>query len=251
MELSHAQKQAIYRDGYVKLEGILPKARVDAALRAINHSVGEGMPVEQMTRFRAQSYCPELQREPVLTDLLNRTPAWELAESALGAGNIRPAGDAQVALRFPTLQDPPPPPRPHLDGMYSPTNGVQEGTIQNFTMLVGVFLSDVPGPFCGNFTVWPGTHHQYEAYFREHGPESLLKGMPPIPLPEPTQVTARAGDVALVHYELAHSVAANASPNARYALFFRLNHVNHADQKLEVMTDIWREWDGIRSLAER
>ncbi len=136
--------------------------------------------------------------------------------------------------------------------MYSPTNGVPEGTIQNFTMLVGVLLSDLTEPYCGNFTVWPGTHHLYENYFREHTPQSLLNGMPPITLPEPLQVTGQAGDVFLVHYELAHSAAPNVSPHVRYAIFFRLTHVNHADRKWESMTDIWLEYEGMRALvAER
>src|SRR5207248_11508361 len=65
-------------------------------------------------------------------------------------------------------------------GMHSPTNGVPEGVIRNFTMLVAVFLSEVAGPYSGNFTVWPGTHHEYERYFSQHSPQSLLEGMPPI-----------------------------------------------------------------------
>ncbi len=73
--------------------------------------------------------------------------------------------------------------------MYSPTNGVKEGTIGNFTALVGVFLSDLPEPFAGNFTVWPGSHRLYETYFREQGPQALLKGMPKVDLPEPEQFT--------------------------------------------------------------
>jgi len=248
MELSYAQKQEIYERGFVKVPGVVPRVMVEGAMRAINHSVGQGMDREQMTKFRSQSYCPELQREPVITGLLSDTPAWALAESAVGEGKLQPPRSGQVAIRFPSLQDPPPPPRPHLDGMHSPTNGVPEGEIRNFTMLVGVFLSDVPAPYSGNFTVWPGTHHLYERYFSKHGPQSLLNGMPPIDLPEPEQVIARAGDIALVHYELAHSAAPNVSPYPRYAIFFRLTHVEHEAQKWEAMTDIWREWEGMAPL---
>src|SRR5438876_4909621 len=136
MELSHLQKLALFDRGYVKIPGVVPRGMMDAALRAINHSVGEGMNVEEMVRFRAQSYCPELTKTAVITDLINRTPALELAESAIGVGKIRPVGGGQIALRFPGMQDPPPRARPHLDGMYSPTNGVPEGTIQNFTALL-------------------------------------------------------------------------------------------------------------------
>jgi hypothetical protein len=249
MELTHIQKLALFERGYVKVPGVVPRLMVDAALRAINHSVGEGMNVDEMVRFRAQSYCPELTKTPVITDLINRTPALELAESVIGVGKIRPVGGGQIALRFPGMQDPPPSARPHLDGMYTPTNGVPEGTIQNFTALMAVLLSDLPGPHSGNFTVWPGTHQLYERYFREHTPQSLLNGMPDVGLPEPDQLTGRAGDIVFCHYQIAHGVTPNVSPNVRYAIFFRLRHVDHDEQKWESMTDIWLEWEGMRDLV--
>src|SRR5512142_908850 len=118
MQLSHAQKRLFYEQGFVQVPGVVPRIMVDQALRAINHSVGEGMPADQMTKMRAQSYCSELQGEPVISDLLNRTPALALAESLIGEGKIRPVRGGQIALRFPSMADPPPEPRPHLDGMY-------------------------------------------------------------------------------------------------------------------------------------
>ena len=247
MELSFAQKQALIREGFVKVPGVVPRIMVDRALREINHSVGEGMNAADMTRFRAQTYCPEITRAPAISGLLTATPAWSFAESAIGPGRIQPADYGQIALRFPGLQDPPAAPRPHIDGMYSPTNGVKEGTIGNFTALLAVFLSDVPEPFSGNFTVWPGSHLQHAAYFKEHGPESLLKGMPAVTLAEPLQITARAGDIVLAHYLLAHGVAPNSSPHVRYAVFFRLTHVDHARQKWDSMADPWLQWEGIES----
>ncbi len=51
----------------------------------------------------------------------------------------------------------------------------------------------------------------------------------------------------LAHYLLSHSVAPNASPNVRYAIFFRLTHVDHARQKWESMADPWLQWEGIPS----
>ncbi len=249
MQLTHRQKQEFYQIGFLHIPGVVPRIMVDAALRAINHSIGEGMNAEEMTRMRAQTYCRELTREPVITDLINRTPAWSLAESAIGIGRIKPVGSGQIALRFPGAQDPPPPARPHLDGMHSPTNGVPEGTIQNFTALLGILLSDLPTSHAGNFTVWPGTHHMYEQYFREHSPQSLLDGMPPLSLPEPHPITGHAGDIVFCHYQLAHGVTPNVSPHVRYAIFFRLTHVEHEAQKWESMTDIWREWEGMREIV--
>jgi hypothetical protein len=249
MLLSHAQKLHFVTHGYVHVPGVVPRLMVDAALRAINASLGEGMNVSDMQRFRAQSYCPELQQTPVITDLLNATPALSLAESLIGSGQVAPVKGGQIALRFPAPVDPPPEPRPHLDGMHTPTNGVPAGEIYSFTMLLGIMLSDLDRPFAGNLAVWPGTHRIYESYFREKGPQSLLDGMPAVELPQPVQLTGQAGDIVLCHYELAHGVTANVSPHVRYAIYFRLHHAQHAQQKWDAMTNIWLEWAGLRELG--
>jgi len=244
MQLSQAQKQEFYQNGFLKVPGVIPQVMIDAAVRAINVSIGEGIDPEQVPIYRSRSFCPELQRESVITDLVNKTPALALAESLIGADKIKPIGSGQIALRFPTLQDPPGQPRPHLDGMHAPNNGVPAGTIHNFTMLLGVALSDVTTPFAGNLALWPGTHHLYQTYFREHGPLALLQGMPPVEIPDPVQIMAKAGDIIMAHYQVAHGVTPNTSPYPRYAIYFRLQHVDHDDIALDSMTDIWREWEG-------
>ena len=73
--------------------------------------------------------------------------------------------------------------------------------------------------------------------------------MPDIPLPEPRQLTGEPGDAVLCHYQLGHGIAGNSSPHIRYAVYFRLKHVDHASIELECMTDIWREWVGMRDVV--
>ena len=250
MEFNYDDKRQFFERGYLAARGIVPPAMVRAARRAIHHNLGQGMDPEQMKTFRARSYCPELQEQPLITDLAMNTPAWSLAESLVGTGRLAPTTSGQIALRFPSMADRAKMPGCHLDGMHSPRNGVPEGTIQNFTMLMSVLLCDLPEPNCGNLTIWPGTHHQFERYFQEHGAEALLDGMPKIDYPEPVQVTGRAGDVFFVHYQIAHGVAPHLGPDIRYAVFFRLKHVDHDEQKLDVMSDIWREWDGMSEVVE-
>lgn len=247
MELTYAQKKEFYDNGFVRIPGVVPQLMVESALRAINHSVGEGLSAEDMVTMRAQSYCKELTRTPVITDLFNRTMIPDLAESLIGSGHVHPARGGQIALRFPGLQDPPKSPGGHLDGMYSPTNGVPKGTIQNFTMLVGVYLSSVRQDNAGNLVVWPGTHHLFEEYFREHGAESLLEGMPKVSMPEPVQLKVEPGDVVLAHYQLAHGTAPNVSPNVRYAIYFRVTHAAFdRNNWQEPMQNIWMHYPGIR-----
>jgi hypothetical protein len=248
--LTDAQKRQFYTDGYLHLPGIVSSDLVHAACRAINASLGaRGMHPDALPSLRARSYCPELQDASPITDLLHASPLWSIAESCIGQGNIRPATRAQIALRFPSMEEPHAP-QPHIDGMHTPTNGIPAGEIHNFTALVGVLLSDLPHEYAGNFTVWPGTHRLYERYFRERGPQALLQGMPPVALPQPQQIVGRAGDAIFCHYQLGHGIAGNGAPHIRYAVFFRLFHNDHDGMRWKCMTDIWRAWGGMRALLQ-
>ena len=247
LNLSENQREQLFEQGFVRVPNAIPRERVDAALRAINHSLGEGMDPAKLTTLRSQSYCPELQKDAVITDLYNATLVKALAESLMGAGQIKPITAGQIALRFPGMQAQPVLGLPHLDGMYTPNNGVPKGRILSFTMLLGIMLNDVSTDWAGNLAVWPGTHRMYENYFRQHGPEALLTGMPPIAMPAPVQLTGNAGDAVLVHYQVAHAAAPNVSANVRYAIYFRLIHVQHDAQWKQAMTDIWMEWPGMEN----
>jgi len=110
-------------------------------------------------------------------------------------------------------------------------------------MLAMVALSDVSADWNGNFSVWPGTHHEYERYFREHGVSRMLEGTPTLErLPEPVQTRVRAGDVILAHYQLGHGAAPNLGSHVRYAIFFRLYHRDHDADAMDVLANIWRDY---------
>jgi phytanoyl-CoA dioxygenase PhyH len=240
-----SQKDSLRERGFVVLPGLVPRERRDGALRAINASLGQGLAPEDITRFHARSFCPELQRSGVLLDLFRGTPAVHAAASLVGPKGLDPVTTAQIALSFPVAEDAPSPPHPHLDGMYTPDNGVPAGSVLSFTMLAGIVLSDVETPSAGNLLVWPGSHRVLERYFRERGPRSLLDGMPDVNLGRPEPVLARAGDVVLSHYQLAHAAGPNTSPHVRYAVYFRLKARGHDDRRWECLTDVWREWPGL------
>lgn len=240
MILTDAHRQQMQSDGYVKLPEIVPRARVEGALRAINHSLGEGVDPAQMSRFRQVSFCPELQREPAITDLVTETPVWGVLEEFLGAGQVQPPASGQVALRFPTIDKQPGPAIPHIDGRHTLPDGSRE--LCTFTVLLGVFLSDVPTPNAGNLTVWPGVHHALERHARQHGPQALLDYDIKDNLPEPVQLTAKAGDIALVHYLTPHGVAPHVGPHIRYGIFFRICHRDHEQHKWDALTNMWLAW---------
>ena len=55
--LTRKQKLDFYENGYISVPGVVPRLMVDAARKAINHSIGAvGMHEGDLERFRAQSY---------------------------------------------------------------------------------------------------------------------------------------------------------------------------------------------------
>lgn len=248
MELSLAQKQEFLEKGYVKLAGLVSRERIDVALRAINHSLGErGINPVEMPRFRAQGYTPELEDDPAILALLYETGLWEAVESLVGEEKIQRVPKGQVILRFPVPRDGAPYQRPHLDGVHSPTNGVPAGMIRSHTALASVLLNDITAGGHGNLTLWPGSHHANARYFREHTPLALLDGMPPLDYGAPVQVIGEAGDVIIFHYLLSHASGKNFGVNIRYGVNFRFDRVDH--DALGSMTDAWQEYDGMQSLV--
>jgi hypothetical protein len=244
--LTADQQRQLRDDGYLLLPGIVPRAMVDAALRAINASLGsEGLPKEQLAGYRARTFTPELVSSEPLLRLFRDSPLGAVCESALGAGNLVPPGEAQIALRFPTSGAGAGPAVPHIDGISSPGNGVPPGTLYHFTGLAGVFLSDVPEPDRGNLTVWPGSHRLVERHLRHHGVGAIVDRFPELPLPPPRPILAQAGDGILAHYQLAHGIAPNLGPHVRYAVFYRLFHRAHQRLGTRPLVDQWLEWEGL------
>lgn len=250
MPLSPAQKADFLRDGFVHLPAFVPAELIDAAVRAINFNIGQGVPADQLPIWRSQSWFPELKSQPVITDLFNASGLRDTLESLMGPGNVALAKGGQLALRFPAAPSSEVRrPHGHIDGIYSPNNGVTPGTLASFSALVGVFLTDVVQPNAGNFAVWPGSHLKMQDYFREHGTDIITQQnkIPPIERGEPIQLEVKAGDAVIAHYQLLHGAVGNWAPRPRFTTFFRVMHPDHQSHKLECLCDLWREWPGVRA----
>jgi hypothetical protein len=250
MKLTTGQRRDFVGDGFVVVEDVVPPSVRRRALRSINAAFGAGG-ADRVTNdvFTGHENCDPLQHSEVLLGLATETPALSLAEQVTEPGALESVHCCQMATRFPDpLPDPilPVPDIPHIDGIPNRTNGLPAGQLSPFSVLVGVYLSDLRDEFSGNLVVWPGSHRTIESYVRSH-PEGWLDpdgygpvplGLPPMALGEPVQLRLRAGSIVLAHYQLAHAVSANRSPDIRYAVYFRLRH-RDLGYDWEQLADIW------------
>lgn len=226
--------QAWVRDGFVHLPGAASRALLDPALARIHRWMARGMRPERAGEYRQRSACPEERDHPDFMALfLNNSAIQETLNALLTS--FRTPCHAQIALRFPELASHEP--TPHLDGMAAPGNGVPPGELRPFAALVGLYLEPVPTEQRGNLTVWPGSHRSHGRHFATHGPESLLRGMPPLQDARSRQLTGEAGDAFVCHYLLGHGVAPNLGPRIRYAVYFRVQHGEHESLAVQAMAD--------------
>jgi hypothetical protein len=161
----------------------------------------------------------------------------------------------------------------HIDGWPSPLKPEQRG-VENFTLLVGVMLSDAEDDLMGNMTVFPGGHLVVQNAIREvGGAEQLfmldgaeertagasagdgfqaasvrrLRDVTRDLLAPPVQLKLRRGDVLLMHYELPHCVAPNVSDEIRQCVYFRVHGNRHTPQQYrpEALTNVWLDFPAV------
>jgi hypothetical protein len=234
-------RASLVADGYAHLPGLVPAPLIAAARAAIDEDLRLWYDAAREPEYSSRSYCPRLLATPPLMDLLQCSPVRDLIDDALGVDAVFWDG-GQVALRRAHNVAREQPPDPHLDGFASGENGVAPGRIWNHTATIGVFLTTTPRTFAGNLTVWPGSHHLYEQHFRARGPDALYDPPRQVALGEPRQLVCAAGDVVLLHYELAHTAAVNTSDVDRIAVYFRVVFRDIEERRWEYLANLWRGW---------
>lgn len=241
MPFTRDQRQEFRRTGWLRMPQVVAAEHVRAARELLEQAwTTNGVPPECRGPCRAfDSY----RWHPEITGLLHATAVAKLADEFTGATGLQMAFGPQIAVRFFREGTSPAMPTPHVDGLPSPFNGVPKGTLQSFTLLVGILLSDVTQPYAGNLVVWEGSHESLAQAIGQHGHEGMLQGhLPEVPLSEPQHWLGQAGDVVFCHYLLRHSGSVNMTPHPRHAVYFRLAHPKHQDHWKECLADPWLEW---------
>ncbi|MEY9859956.1 hypothetical protein ABH935_005590 [Catenulispora sp. GAS73] len=239
--LSEEQLKEFGERGYLVVPGVVDPELVERANRRIDELIEAKPPAEGHVGHHF--YFPAAVDEPALTEPL-MDAAFAYAEALTEPGLLEEPQQVQVALNIPPFSHQPG--RPHIDASISePTPGFKPNS---FTLLAGVFVTDQATENSGNLWVWPGTHLTHAEYFRERGVE-MYCAYPDIKLPEPEQVTARAGDLLLAHYLLGHNIGGNyESDKTRRMLYYRVSGRGHAEEPERILTEPWYEYGAVRAL---
>ena len=286
--LTHEEKVSFVKDGFLICRSAVSPDLIDNALRVINRGLSDEasfyIPNNKnktailraykdkeiinkllvndsvMTKLRdimedlAIMSHDEVQTETAMTDVgINNTDGPEYL-SEVGH---------QVALRYPadeeTIANP-----PDLQELYKRrwhVDGVDQGKLTSFSLLVGVALSDQEVSGCGNLFVLPGSHHviapileDIGAYVGKGGNNcaNLWKNRKPnLEHIDPVPVLLKKGDMVVLHLRTAHSIGINLSPHIRYQCYFRLNHERlTTNRNEEVLKDMYYGFnEDIRQIA--
>lgn len=291
VRLSDTARQRFLDYGFTLVSQVVPKPMITRALTAINRSLGRTPAANRTT-----TSCPELVASEPLLDLFHASGVASLATKLIGPG-FHPPPHCFINIQYPgdgctdevpyepssssnqkkpeAAAQPPASPRhtgdltpiPHwssfwkIDGLPAPASGPKDENhiIRNYSLLVGVFLSDITEEMSGNVTVWPGSHLGIQALLRARGGTVAALNAGKIDRPvvhnnqlesAPQQIVAKAGDVMLCHYQVAHTQAPNLGADIRYVVFFRVYAKAHQPLTMrpEAMDNVFLDFEGVYDL---
>lgn len=243
--LTDEDKVFFKENGYLIKKSIVP-ADLCAAAADVIWSKLDCDRSDPSTYIDAGPAFPAVRDEPAIRSVTLDAPVFEIAEELVGKGKLR-ENFAGPHLRFPSGEtDWELPDHGHLDGYYTPTNGVAEGTVGVFSVGISIYVEEVKHKG-GAFTVWPGTHRQATEYFRTHSLLSFKGGNAneTFDMPKAVEVTGPAGTVCFWHGQLMHTGSPHSGDAVRMALIGRLSRKDSNDIFFESPDDMWEYWDGI------
>ena len=196
--LSTEDKNCFKENGCLIVRGVLSPEQIQAAQDALWENI-EADRNDPATWVEASQRSPTPATHPAIRATVHESPIFAMMEEMVGKDQLNPSS-AGPALRFPSKgQTWSPPERGHLDGYYTPTNGVPEGTVGYMTINVTIYVEDIDSKG-GCFTYWPGSHHVAHEYFKTHSLLSVQGGVssdiyPAGEFPEGREFVGQAGAI--------------------------------------------------------
>lgn len=243
--LTAEHKQTFQDEGYLVLRELVDRSWIDEAKTLVWEEMEEDR--DDPTTWVDKGYrtIPNVGRSDIVRRIINESPVFQAAEELAGEGVLNKGGGASPHFAFPRSDKTWRPPGGHLDGYYTPTNGVTKGTTGRFMMAVTIYLEDI-GPNGGGFTLWPRTHRLSAEYFRTHPIDGPRGGQFPFPVEDRYEFTGGPGDVCIWHGWMYHGASTNINDTIRMALITRLSRKDQQDWKFDLADgDLWSQWDGL------
>lgn len=240
--------QGVVRDGYVCLENVIPKDLCTRALRVINYYLAQPECAVARPEADGKFNVPgHISSDPDIMALFYESPLVSYAQQLLGVEQIQAVNVAQIELRYPELGEP-----HRLSGRRWYIDGFTSQAHSPHSLLFAVPLTDQSEPWTGNFIAFPGSHislmeHVREAVSSESSRVDLSNelDLSKPDLGEPTQALMQPGGVLVAHPKLAMRSGLNYGPHVRHMIYFRVQHVDHAQLQQLMLDSPWIEFEGL------
>ena len=247
--LTFEDKDVFKENGYLIKRGVLSDAQVQAARDALWDGIeADRNKTETWVQAGPRVPCPG--SHPAIRATVQESPVFSMMEEMVGVGQLNGGGPGPH-LVFPSGGDEwTGAKHGHLDGYYTPTNGVPEGTVGYMTINVTIYVEHIEHRG-GCFTVFPGTHRMAYEYFKTHSLLSVEGGSSnqiwsDEEMPAALEFEGAPGDACFWHGQMVHTGSKNVNQNIRMALIGRFSRKNSNDIRFETPDDMWADWEGLR-----
>ncbi|MSR82637.1 MAG: hypothetical protein EXS58_06885 [Candidatus Latescibacteria bacterium] len=244
--LTPADKAFFKEQGYLVKQVLSPEQ-----IRAAQDALWEGIKADRhdpKTWVKAGPRASVGANHPAIRATLYDAPVFAMAEELVGKDTLSSGASPGPHLVFPSGESEWSLPRiGHLDGYYTPTNGVAQGTVGIFQVGATIYVEEVEARGAG-FTLWPGSHRYAAEYFKTHSLLSVEGGVfKDVDLGPGLEIAGPPGTVCLWHGQMVHSGSKNCSSRIRMALIARLARQDLEDIRFETPDDMWQYWEGIKT----
>lgn len=231
--------------GYAVIRKAVDAEMVGAAAAAVNAELPQELSRERVVSYTRRTFVPELEADRRLLSLYEHSSLRPICEPLAGSDGFEPVRRVQIQVRLPEAVNVQPDKPLHVDGLACAH--LPEGTVNTFTLLVGVLLTAVT-EHDGPLEVVPGGHRAMACWLTQHSVDELPGGAE-VPAEvaafRRVAVTGKPGDAVIAHHLTPHAAGTNGGRAPRVMAYFRLRHRRHSELAKSALTDPWLELPGL------